>query len=227
MENTQTTNDFVQRREIFMKPFKGNEILSSRIPEIAAGLMKKEFGINIYDHSHIPIVFTTGWKEILMTMGAEQREECRCDVCGVSVEYTTEYSDSDKSTNIVPQMYHTKTPLFQNNDTQQLTLGVSYHDKLLEAYTSWRSVYALEALTGIENKVFDTILNQYGINVMVSAAIYPILGATYAAGVQLARELKETINMYNIFEIDIVEDKVVLTPLAFVKQFLKDDSKKF
>ena len=62
---------------------------------------------------------------------------------------------------------------------------------------------------------------------MVSAAIYPILGATYAAGVQLARELKETINMYNIFEIDIVEDKVVLTPLAFVKQFLKDDSKKF
>ena len=33
--------------------------------------------------------------------------------------------------------------------------------------------------------------------------------------------------MYNIFEIDVIEDKIVLTPLAFVKQYLKDDSKKF
>ena len=227
MENTRTTNEFMQRREIFMKPFKDNELLATRIPEIAAGLMKKEFGINIYDHSHIPIIFTTGWKEILISMGAEKLEECRADVCGVSIEYVTDHSESDKSTNIVPQMYHSKTPLFQNHDAQQMTLGISYTDKLIESYNAWRSVYAMEALTGIENKVFDEILNQYGINVMVSAAIYPILGATYAAGVQLARELKETINMYNIFEIDIVEDKVVLTPLAFVKQFLKDDSKKF
>jgi hypothetical protein len=53
------------------------------------------------------------------------------------------------------------------------------------------------------------------------------MGATYTAGIQIARETKQTINMYNIFEIDIVEgDKVLLTPLAFVKQWLKDDSKK-
>lgn len=227
MSETKTTIDYNQRREIFMKPFKDNDILMHRIPEIAAGLMKKEFGINIYDHSHIPIIFTTGWKEILKQMGSENLEECKCDVCGVTVEYLTEHSESDKCTNIVPQMYHSKTPLFQDHDSQQMTLGVSYHDKLLEAYNSWRSVYAMEALTGIENKVFDEVLNHYGINMMVSAAIYPILGATYAAGVTLARELGETINMYNIFEIDVVEDKILLTPLAFVKQFLKDDSKKF
>jgi hypothetical protein len=62
---------------------------------------------------------------------------------------------------------------------------------------------------------------------MVPAAIYPIVGAAYAAGVQLAKETKNTINMYNIFEIDVVEgDKIILTPLAYVKQFLKNDSKK-
>jgi len=108
-----------------------------------------------------------------------------------------------------------------------MTLGVSYTDKLLEKYNAWRSVYAMEALTGIENKVFEQVLNEYGINIMQSAAIYPILGATYAAGLQLARELGRTINMYNIFEIDVVDDKIIITPLAFVKQFLKNDSKKF
>ena len=227
MENTKTATEYANRREIFMKPFKGNNILEKKIPEIAAGLMKAEFGINIFDHSHIPIIFTTAWREILKAMGSENVEECRADVCGVSIEYTTEHSESDKSTNIVPQMYHKKTPLFSQNDNQELTLGVSYTDKILEKYNSWRSVYAMEALTGIENKVFDEILNEYGINIMQAAAIYPILGATYAAGVQLARETGQTINMYNIFEIDIVEDKTILTPLAFVKQFLKNDSKKF
>ena len=227
MDNTRTANDYTERRKIFMKPFKDNEILANKIPEIAAGLMKREFGINIYDHSHIPIVFTEGWKEILKSMGSENVEECKADVCGVSIEYTTEHSESDKCTNIVPQMYHSKTPIFNNNDTQELTLGVSYTDKLLEKYNAWRSVYAMEALTGIENKVFEEILTEYGINIMQAAAVYPILGATYAAGLQVARDIKSTVNMYNIFEIDIVEEKIILTPLAFVKQFLKNDSKKF
>ena len=53
------------------------------------------------------------------------------------------------------------------------------------------------------------------------------MAATYVAGIQLARQSKDTINMYNIFEIDVVEDdKILLTPLATVKQWLKDDSKK-
>jgi len=215
-----------ERRENFMETYKNDPILSKKLPEVAAGLMKAEFGVNIFDHSHIPIVFTVGWTEILKKLGSEQAEECKVDVCGAQLEYMTEISESDKSTNIVPQMYHVKAPLFQARE-QTPTIGASYTDNLMSMYNAWRSVYALEALTGIENKVFEIILNDYGINLMVPAAIYPIIGATYAAGIQIARESKQTVNMYNIFEIDVVEgDKVILTPLAFIKQWLKDDSKK-
>lgn len=225
MENKVTTS-FQERRNNFMEIYKNDPILSKKIPEIAAGFMKGEFGVNIYDHSHIPIVFTIGWREILKKLGSEQAEECKVDVCGARLEYTTEHSESDKSTNIVPQMFHVKTPLFTDRDIE-MTIGASYNDELLNMYSSWRSVYAMEALTGIENKVFDIILKDYGINLMVPAAIYPIMGATYNAGIQIARETKSSVNMYNIFEIDVVDDdKVILTPLAFIKQFLKDDSKK-
>ena len=62
---------------------------------------------------------------------------------------------------------------------------------------------------------------------MVSASVFPIMSAAYAAGIQIARETKQTVNMYNIFEIDVVEgDRVLLTPLATIKQYLKNDSKK-
>lgn len=225
MENKVTTS-FQERRNNFMEIYKNDPILSKRIPEIAAGFMKSEFGVNIYDHSHIPIVFTIGWREILKKLGSEQAEECKVDVCGARLEYTTEHSESDKSTNIVPQMFHVKTPLFTDRDIE-MSIGASYNDELLNMYSGWRSVYAMEALTSIENKVFDIILKDYGINLMVPAAIYPIMGATYTAGIQIARETKNAVNMYNIFEIDVVDDdKIILTPLAFIKQFLKDDSKK-
>lgn len=215
-----------ERRENFMETYNHDPILSKKLPEVAAGLMKAEFGVNIFDHSHIPIVFTVGWTEILKKLGSEQAEECKVNICGAQLEYITEKSESDKSTNIVPQMYHVKTPLFQKRE-QSPNIGASYTDTLMANYNAWRSVYALEAITGIENKVFETILNDFGINLMVPAAIYPIIGATYAAGIQIARETKQTVNMYNIFEIDVVEDdKVILTPLAYVKQWLKDDSKK-
>lgn len=215
-----------ERRDNFMETYANDPILAKKLPEVAAGLMKAEFGVNIFDHSHIPIVFTVGWTEILKKLGSEQAEECKVDVCGAQLEYLTEFSESDKSTNIVPQMYHKKTPIFQEHE-QTPTIGASFTDHLLSMYTSWRSVYALEALTSIENKIYDIILNDYGINLMVPAAIYPIIGAAYTAGIQLARETKQTINMYNIFEIDVVDgDKVILTPLAFIKQWLKDDSKK-
>lgn len=221
-----TITSYQERRANFMETYKGNPILAKKIPEVAAGLMKAEFGVNIIDHSHIPIVFTVGWTEILKRLGSEQAEECKVDVCGAQLEYFTEKSESDKSTNIVPQMYHNRTPLFQEHE-QQTTIGASYTDTLLSKYNAWRSVYALEAVTGIENKIFEIILNNFGINLMVPAAIYPIMGATYVAGIQIARETKQTVNMYNIFEIDIAEgDKILLTPLAFIKQWLKDDSKK-
>ena len=62
---------------------------------------------------------------------------------------------------------------------------------------------------------------------MVPIAIYPTIGATYAAGIELAKELKTTINMYNVFNINVAGDTIILTPLAALKQGLKHDSKKF
>ena len=225
MEN-KLINKYNERREIFMESYKNDPILSKQIPEIAARLIHDEFGVNIYDHSHIPIIFTTGWTEILKKLGSEPTDEGKVDVCGVQLEYMTEYSESDKPTNIVPQMRHVKTPIFTQRDNQTV-LGASYTDELISKYSSWRSVYAMETQVGIENEFFRIILDDYGINLMVADAIYPIMAATYAAGLQLARESKETINMYNIFEIDVVEDdKILLTPLATVKQWLKNDSKR-
>lgn len=225
MEN-KLINKYNERREIFMESYKNDPILSKQIPEIAARLIHDEFGVNIYDHSHIPIIFTTGWTEILKKLGSEPTDEGKVDVCGVQLEYMTEYSESDKPTNIVPQMRHVKTPIFTQRDNQSV-IGASYTDELISKYSSWRSVYAMETQVGIENEIFRIILDDYGINLMVADAIYPIMAATYAAGLQLARESKETINMYNIFEIDVVEDdKILLTPLATVKQWLKNDSKR-
>ena len=225
MEN-KLINKYNERREIFMESYKNDPILSKQIPEIAARLIHDEFGVNIYDHSHIPIIFTTGWTEILKKLGSEPTDEGKVDVCGVQLEYMTEYSESDKPTNIVPQMRHVKTPIFTQRDNQSV-IGASYTDELISKYSSWRSVYAMETMVGIENEIFRIILDDYGINLMVADAIYPIMAATYAAGLQLARESKETINMYNIFEIDVVEDdKILLTPLATVKQWLKNDSKR-
>lgn len=225
MEN-KLINKYNERREIFMESYKNDPILSKQIPEIAARLIHDEFGVNIYDHSHIPIIFTTGWTEILKKLGSEPTDEGKVDVCGVQLEYMTEYSESDKPTNIVPQMRHVKTPIFTQHDNQT-AIGASYTDELISKYSAWRSVYAMETLVGIENEIFRIILDDYGINLMVADAIYPIMAATYAAGLQLARQSKETINMYNIFEIDVVEDdKILLTPLATVKQWLKNDSKR-
>lgn len=226
MDTNNKVGTYAERRNNFMETYKNDPVLSKQLPEVAAGLMKAEFGINIPDHSHFPIIFTVGWTEILKQLGSERAEECKVDVCGIQLEYVTEFTDSDKTTNIVPQMYHVKTPLFQQRE-KETTIGASFTDSLLAKYNAWRSVYALEALTSVENKAFETILKDFGINLMVPAAIYPIIGAAQTAGITLARQLKRTINMYNIYEIDVVEgDKVIITPLAYVKQWLKNDSKK-
>lgn len=219
--------NFAERRKNFMETYQNDEILAKTLPSLAAALMKSEFGVNIYDYSYIPIVFTTAWTAILKFMGNESAEEWKIDVCGVELEYLTEKSESDKSTNIVPQMFHKTLPMFKKNEDVP-PIAAGYTDYMLTKYNNWRSVYALESLTSIENDVYKQLMDNFGIDLMVPAAIYPLVGAAYAAGVQLARETKKTINMYNIFEIDVVpeNDQVILTPLAYVKQFLKNDSKK-
>lgn len=219
-------NNYEERRKNFMETFDGNIILTKTIPEVAAQLFHDEFGINIYDHSHIPIVFTVGWTEILKFVGSQQQDEFAIDVCGVSLEYVTEFSESDKSSNIVPQMLHKKTPIFMKQDHQAVT-GSTYNDELLSKYNNWRTVNLAETIDKIERDIYSIVLNDYGINLMVSATIFPLMAATYVAGLQIARETRQTVNMYNIFEIDVVDDdRILLTPLSTVKQYLKDDSKK-
>jgi hypothetical protein len=225
MENTNNTN-YAERRKNFMEVFEGNTILTNTIPEVASQLFYDEFGINIFDHSHIPIVFTVGWTEILKFVGSQNAEEFAIELCGISLEYVTEHSESDKSSNIVPQMIHKKAPMFTKHE-HQISSGASYTDELLTKYNSWRTVNLTETVDKIERDINAIVLNEYGINLMVSATILPLMSATYVAGLQIARETRETVNMYNIFEIDVVDDdRVLLTPLSIVKQYLKNDSKK-
>lgn len=214
------------KRANFMSTFKHDPMMSVQIPDIAAKLFARQFGVNIMDNSYIPIIFTTGWKVILQKLGSSQFEDCGMDVCGIRVEYKTLLSESDKSTNIVPQMFNIRIPLFTEAENQEV-LGSDYTNVLLSKYTAWRSVYKVETTTDVENTIFSEVLTNYGINLVHAAAIYPLLGAIYAAGVQLSRENKIKVNMYNIFEIVVTEDdQVIINPLAFVKQWLKDDSKK-
>lgn len=220
-------NNYAERRKIFMETYENDPILTKTIPEIAAQLFYDEFNINIYDHTHIPIVFSVGWTEILKFMGSQKTDEFAINVCGISIEYITEYSETDKSTNIVPQMIHKASPIFTKQQ-HQTTTGSSFNDELLSKYNSWRSVNLAETLDKIERDIYSIVLNEYGINLMVHATIFPLMSAIYVAGLQIARETKSTVNMYNIFEIDVVDEtqQILLTPLATVKQYLKNDSKK-
>ena len=62
---------------------------------------------------------------------------------------------------------------------------------------------------------------------MVSATVIPFVAAIYAAGIRIALETKQPVNMYNWFTITAcADDKIILTPLASIKQGLKDDGKR-
>lgn len=223
---SETSKNYVERRKNFMEVFEGNTILTDTIPSVAAALMYDEFGTNFQDKSHIPIIFTIGWTEILKFVGSQTVDEFAIDVNGVSLEYVTEYSRSDKSSNIVPQLIHKRLPLFIKQN-HQVVPGSSFNDELNAKYNSWRSVNLAETLDKIERDVFAMALEEYGINLMVSATVMPLMAATYAAGHRIASETKQTINMYNIFEIDVIDEgKTILTPLSTIKQYLKNDSKK-
>lgn len=222
MENV----NYAERKKNFMESFARNPILSNTIPDIAAKLFEDEFNIHIIDKSHIPIVFTTGWTEVLKFVQTQNVDEFAIDVCGISLEYITEYSETDKCTNIVPQLFHKRVPIF-TKQTHQDVPGASFNSELNAKYNAWRTENLTEILDKIERDTASIVLNEFGIDLMVSAAVFPMMSATYAAGVQLARESHQTINMYNIFEIDVVEgDQIILTPLSTIKQYLKNDSKK-
>ena len=218
--------NYAERRKNFMDVFRGNIALCETIPGVASQLIHDEFKLSIVDPTTVPITFVTGWTEILKFVGSQKCDEFAMKVGGVSIEYVTEYSETDKNTNIVPQMFHETSPVFVKQE-HQIVPGSSAMDEMLERYNVWRTANLAETCDKIERDVYSKVLNEYGIDLMTQVAILPILAATYVAGVQIARETRETVNMYNIFEIDVYEDdRVVLTPLSTVKQYLKNDSKK-
>jgi hypothetical protein len=203
-----------------------NPILVDTIPNIAKNLFSDQFGICFQNAADIPIVFIIGWKHILKFLKDQPDDEFALETCGVSIEYVTEYSESDKSRNIVPQMFHKRTPIFvkQNHVHQP---GYKIADEQLERYNIWRTENLTETISKIESEVFAHLNEEFGIDLMTSAAVFPLMSAVYTAGVTVARDTKQPINMYNIFEIRIAPDEtIILKPLAEIKQSLKSDTVK-
>lgn len=212
-------------RKNFMEQFENNYVLSKEIPKIAAELIYYTFDINITDayNSVIPLVWTEGWKHIIDYMGSQQTDEFAIDVFGISVEYVTEFSETDKSRNIVPQLIHKQAPVFVEGD-KSTDPAFKQHGQMVEKYNRWRTVNLQETITKVENDVRDAMLNQFGIDLTDPVAVFPFMAATYAAGLAIAKDTKKTVNMYNVFEIDIMDgDKIVLTPLNVIKHGFKND----
>lgn len=228
MENIKNKLDEMrQKRKNEVATYEGNEILSKTIPEVAAKTFYAEFGIELPDPlSLIPIVFTTAWKHILMYVQKQQVDEFAITIGGISLEYVTEISDSDKGRNIVPQLYHVKAPIFRKNKNEAVS-GMEINDELLNKYNAWRTVNLSETVQSVEMAVYKEILDTFGLDLRVSATVIPLISAIYAVGLEIARMSKTTVNMYNVFEIDVTGDDetVILTPLAMIKQYLKNDSK--
>lgn len=220
------TEEFKKKRANYVEQYKNDPILSTKIPEIARKLYYSEFGITINDATNtIPITFIHTWKEILKLVQKEASDQFSIDIAGISLEYVTEQSESDKCRNIVPQMFHLKAPVFSKKE-HQVVSGTDFKQDLLTKYNEWRTVNLSETCDKVERDVFAYLIKEFGIDLVDSASVFPVIAAVYAAGIQVAKETKQTINMYNIFEIDVCEgDKILLTPLSTVKQFLKNDSK--
>ena len=116
-------------------------------------------------------------------------------------------------------------PIFKK-ENHDLVSGSDFNQELLNRYNAWRTVNLAETINSVEMSVYNEVLDTFGLDLRVPATVIPLMAATYAVGLQIARQTKVTLNMYNVFEIDVTEDdKILLTPLAMVKQYLKNDSK--
>jgi len=203
-----------------------NPMLMKTIPEITATLLWKEFKFGFSELSDIPIVFVVGWKHVMEYVRAQNVPEFSVDICGISVEYTTEYSETEKNSNIVPQLVHKRIPLFRERQHTDV-IGSSFKNTLLQKYDSWRTENLTETISKLENEVFAELQKDYAIDVVVAPTIFCTMAAMYAAGVQIAMETHEEVNMYNIFTIEVFNgDQIVLSPAAIMKQIMKGDAKK-
>jgi len=213
-------------RAIAMEPYESSPILMNEIPDIAKGIFEAEFGITVRIPEAFPLAFMFGWEAVTRFAQEQPTPEFAITIAGVSLQYVTDLSESDKARNIVPQLIHEDDPIFKqinHNDS----IGVKSNADMIESYERWRTENLTETITKLETNVFKILLDDYGIDLCVTNAIIPMMAATYAAGLATARRSKQTVNMYNIFQIDIADGgKVVLTPLADIKYHIKCDEKK-
>lgn len=230
MEMSKTIQEMMaekaRARAITMQPYEGDNILMNEIPEIAKGVFESEFGIVVRIPESFPLAFMFGWEAVTRFAQEQPTPEFAITIAGVKLEYITDLSESDKARNIVPQLIHVDDPIFKpvkHNDS----IGIKSNSDMIESYERWRTENLTETITKIETEVFKILLDDYGIDLCVSNAIIPMMAATYAAGLAVARRTKQTVNMYNVFQIDIADGGVVvLTPLADIKYHIKCDDKK-
>jgi hypothetical protein len=227
MENIKSKlEEMRERRKNEVATYAGNVILAETIPDVASELFYDEFGIDIPDpRACVPIIFTTAWKHILQFVQKQPVDQFSLNIAGISLEYVTEVSDSDKGRNIVPQLYHLKAPIFKKNNHDAVPWS-NFNDELLNRYNAWRTVNLAETVNSVEMSVYKEVLDTFGLDLRYPTTVIPLIAAAYSVGLQIARTTKTTVNMYNVFEIDVTDDDtVILTPLAMVKQYLKNDSK--
>jgi len=216
-----------EKKANFFKKFDGMTELMSLIPRAANDLLMKELGFQATHPEDLIIVFSVGWAEILKFVSQQKFEEYAIDICGVSLEYVTEFTESDKSSNIVPQMIHKRSPIFMQKE-YQTEKGSKMMDLLNARSNKWRTANLIESQDKIEDVAYNRILNEYGIQLNSQSMVLNILAAMYISGVEYCRyNGRKTVNMYNYFTIDLLEDNtIILNPLAVIKQSLKNDAKK-
>lgn len=218
--------NYVERRKRFVETFQKDPVLISTLPKLTADLFAGEFGVSIDDLSLIPITWSVGMGHLLKFIHSQNAEEFAVTFCGFTIQYTTEYSQSDKARNIVPELYHDTIPIFTKKD-HRVVPGSSYNQELLRKYNEWRTVNLTEILDKLERDTFTEVQEKFGLSLQISATVTPLMAAIYAAAVQIALDTKQQVNLYNWFTIDVrANDKIILTPLASIKQGLKDDSKR-
>lgn len=221
MEN----NEYTTRRQRLMETFKDDPIISEMLPKVALELFYDEFGARITDPAAVPVVWTTCMNHLMNFMHSQESEEFSLSIPGFTIQYITEYSESDKARNIVPELYHDNIPIFRKKD-HNVVPGSDYNQQLSIKYNDWRSVNGTETIDKVEMDVFEECSTRWGLYLMISATVMPLMGAIYAAGVQIAMEKGIPVNMYNWFTINVRNDKIFLTPSASIKQGLKDDGKR-
>ena len=224
--STEEKINYADRRKRFMDTFNGDEILTSTLPKLATKLFGDEFGCSFSDLSVVPVVWTTFWHHMMSFVHAQETAEFAVSTCGFTLQYVTQFSESDKARNIVPELYHDYIPIFRKKD-HNVVPGCEYNNDLNSKYNDWRSVNLTEIIDKISRDVFEECMSKWGLHLMVSGTVFPFVAACYAAGCNIAVRTGKPVNMYNWFTITPRDgDKIILTPLASIKQGLKDDNKR-